>query len=277
MVEQIDRGQMKAEIKELLRGAQVNSKRFTALYLLLCLLLTTVDSFAGGSITSLANPLEMFVTILTTLLAQVLTVGFILYAMMIRRNERAEYLTLFDGFSFAGRVIGLAIVEYFFITLWSLLFFIPGIVAAYRYRFAYYNLCENPEMGCMDALELSKKQTMGYKQQLFELDLSYLGWILLSVLPSVIWSTYVINSTLNTLGGNELLFAASPISTSVNILVQLLCGLWMLFLEVFYIPVYQCTELGYYEVAKRTSGVTPTLEDLPTDRPEIGDGDDSFF
>ena len=57
-----------------------------------------------------------------------------------------------------------------------------GIVAAYRYRFAMLNLCENPEIGVMEALNMSKAQTLGFKWQLFVLDLSFLGWIIVGSL-----------------------------------------------------------------------------------------------
>ena len=71
--------------------------------------------------------------------------------------------TLFDGFSIAGKVILLEIVASIFIFLWSLLFIIPGIIAIYRYRFALYNLLENPDLGLLEAINLSKEQTYGYK------------------------------------------------------------------------------------------------------------------
>ena len=88
-------------------------------------------------------------------------------------------LLCIPGFTFAGKVIALYIVEGFFVALWSMLFVIPGIIAAYRYSFAMLNLCENPELGVMEALNLSKQQTNGYKMQLFLLQLSFIGWSLL--------------------------------------------------------------------------------------------------
>ena len=162
MAEVIDRPGLKAEMKGMLRDAQVSAKGFVALYLLLGLILSMVDSVAssGGTI-SYGNPLGIFVRILTSLLSMVLSIGFILYCSTVRQGQRAEYLTLFDGFSFVGKVIGLAIVQTFFILLWACLFIIPGIIAAYRYQFAYFNLCENPELGCMgrsfSALSVSKE------------------------------------------------------------------------------------------------------------------------
>ena len=78
-----------------------------------------------------------------------------------------------------------------FIVLWSMLLVIPGIIAAYRYRFAVLNLCENPELGVMEALNMSKAQTSGYKGQLFMLDLSFIGWAILCGLTMGILTIWV--------------------------------------------------------------------------------------
>lgn len=255
MAELIDRRSLKAEMKELLRSAEVNAGAFVGLYLLVSLVLSMLDSVAGGGgPVAYGSTLGSFVSILTSLLGIVLQIGFILYCMEIRRGNRAGYLTLFDGFSFAGRVIGLALLQALFIFLWSLLFAIPGIVAAYRYRFAYLNLCENPELGCMDALNLSKQQTRGYKGQLFALDLSYLGWALLASAPTIVWIAGV-----SARAASDWLKDAASVAafTDGTLLVSFLCSLWGAAVQVFYLPAYQCTELGYYETAKRTSGVLP--------------------
>ena len=184
MAELIDRKRLKAETRELLSTAQVSPKGMAALYLGLAMALSVLDYLAGGgNAVTERNLVGIFVYVLTTLLTTVLGAGFSLYCMAVRRGERAEYLTLFDGFSFVGKLIALTVVEGVFITLWSMLFVVPGIVAAYRYRFALYNLYENPGIGVMEALDMSKRQTWGYKSQLFALDWSYFGWIMLASLP----------------------------------------------------------------------------------------------
>lgn len=65
------------------------------------------------------------------------------------------YSTLLDGFSVAGRLILCQIIMSVKIFLWSLLFVIPGIVAAYRYRFAYYNLLTDNSLSASGAIALS--------------------------------------------------------------------------------------------------------------------------
>ena len=257
MVQQIDRKQLKRDSKALLRTAQVSPMAMTALYLGLVLVLDAADVLSGGSAAlGIGSLLSTFVSVLTGLVGMVLSAGFVLYCMAIRRGERAEFLTLFDGFAFVGKVIGLNIVITVFIALWSMLFVIPGIVAAYRYRFALYNLYENPGIGIMEALDMSKRQTVGYKAQLFLLDLSYYGWAFLAALPSAVLEWCVSYQELSAIVG----LAGTPaLITSLLALSDfswvLIIDLWSLAVSLFYLPVYQCTELGYFETAKSTSGV----------------------
>ena len=114
-------------------------------------------------------------------LAQViLSAGWAIYHLGVRQGREMPFSCLLDGFNFLGKLILLNIVMSIFVFLWSLLFYIPGIIAQYRYRFAVYNLCENPDIGIMEAISMSKAQTAGFKWTLFVLDLSFIGWILLS-------------------------------------------------------------------------------------------------
>ena len=249
MAELIDRKQRKYQASDLLETAQVSPKAMTALYLGINLLLNMATLLAGDT-----GFLSTFVYILVSFLSLVLTSGFVLYCMAIRRGERAEFLTLFDGFSFAGKIIGLNLVMYIFISLWSMLFIFPGIVASYRYRFALYNLYENPELSILQALEMSKRQTMGYKAQLFFLDVSYFGWNLLATLPLLAQTSILYT---------ELLAPASTMGLSIMAKGAmlpdwgwaLLIGVWSLVVSLFYLCHFYCVELGYFETAKSTSGV----------------------
>ena len=179
---QLDIGAIKAESRSLLRTGEVNPFRMTLFYLLITLVLDMINSGVSYMIDSAGGFTVLsfsFVSILVGLVALVLNAGYYCYCFGILRREEMPYESLFDAFPFAGKVILLSIVEGVFIFLWSMLFVIPGIIAAYRYSFAMLNLCENPELGVMEALNLSKRQTFGYKWQLFVLQLSFIGWSLL--------------------------------------------------------------------------------------------------
>lgn len=196
-----DRVQIKAQAKEINRGAQVNVYLFTLLALGITWVLSLLEDYVNASTTVenlyLLHPelygvlpdfptfpglLVTFVGVVAWLVGVIITAGYSIYHLGIRQGRAMPYGTMLEGMSFIGKLILLNLLRGLFVALWSLLFVIPGIVAAYRYRFAVYNLCENPELGVMEALKMSKVQTAGFKGQLFLLDLSFLGWILLSSL-----------------------------------------------------------------------------------------------
>ncbi|MCR5625124.1 MAG: DUF975 family protein, partial [Lachnospiraceae bacterium] len=72
-----------------------------------------------------------------------------------------------------------------FITLWSMLFVIPGIVKSYEYRMVPYVLANDPNCTPAEAFAKSKQMMDGEKGNAFLLDLSFIGWYLLSLIPLV--------------------------------------------------------------------------------------------
>lgn len=99
------------------------------------------------------------------------------------REDNASPDYLVDGFKAPYmnkvRVMFSYIIRVF---LWSLLFIIPGIVKAFEYRLVPYIVCDNPEISTKEALQKSRDMMRGNKWKAFVLDLSFLGWDLLSVL-----------------------------------------------------------------------------------------------
>ena len=260
MTKPIDRAAMKAQTRELLQTAQVSPKGMTALYCACLFLLSLLEALIPGP-----ELVSTFLSILTTLAEWILAAGDAFYCMDIRRRERSEYAVLFDGFSFTGKIIALNIVINLFVFLWSMLFVFPGFIAHYRYSFALYNLYENPDMDIMEALNLSKRQTQGYKMELFKLDLSYMGWILLSMLPSLFFTSQAI-LTLGFSGMDPYAALAAPMP-----LWQILTASAFVYaLSIFYLPNYQCVQLAYFDAAK---------EDMPEFRSrqsDFSDGPGSF-
>ncbi len=65
--------------------------------------------------------------------------------------------------------------------LWTLLFIIPGIVKSYEYRMIPYILADHPEMSTKEVFAKSKELMQGQKWRAFVLDLSFIGWEILSL------------------------------------------------------------------------------------------------
>ena len=119
----------------------------------------------------------------------ILGVGFTIYTLNVSRMRPASFGNLFDGFAIFLRALWLSILMGIFTFLWSLLFIIPGIIATYRYSQAMYLLIDNPDMSAMQCIRASSQMMKGHKWELFVLQLSFIGWALLSIIPLVsIWT-----------------------------------------------------------------------------------------
>lgn len=77
--------------------------------------------------------------------------------------------------------------------LWSLLFIIPGIIKAYEYQMIPYLLAEHPDMPKDQAFAMSRQMMKGQKWRAFVLDLSFLGWSILSLFTLGILGLFYVN------------------------------------------------------------------------------------
>jgi len=77
------------------------------------------------------------------------------------------------------------------ISLWSLLLLIPGIIKSYSYSLSTYILIHEKDIDPVMAITKSRQLMDGKKMQLFLLDLSYLGWYILSLFTFGILAIWV--------------------------------------------------------------------------------------
>ena len=116
-------------------------------------------------------------------------VGNMIYSLHVVREEKADYGNLLDGFAIFFRVIVLTILEALIVAAFTMLFVIPGVIFAYRYRQAMYLLIDHPDRSPIECLRASGALMRGHKWELFVLDLSFIGWMLVQWLlsPFAIW------------------------------------------------------------------------------------------
>jgi uncharacterized membrane protein len=127
------------------------------------------------------RPTGALLAIMLFMLNPILDFGFMSYCVKITRAQSTEFKDLFNGFLYFTKVISIFLLSTVFVFLWSLLLFIPGIVAAYRYRLAYYILLDDPEKGALQCIHESKLLMNGKKLDLLILDISFIGWYILDL------------------------------------------------------------------------------------------------
>lgn len=69
---------------------------------------------------------------------------------------------------------------------------IGAIVLSYAYRMVPYLISDYPELSTREAMKVSRNMMRGYKWDLFLLDLSFIGWILLSIVSLGIGSVFMV-------------------------------------------------------------------------------------
>ena len=113
------------------------------------------------------------------------------FLLNLHDDEPADIRDLFSQFDRFVDALVMNLLMALYTFLWSLLFFIPGIIAVYRYAMAPFILLENPGMSANEAITASKELMRGHKFDLFVLELSFIGWLLLSALTLGIGSLWV--------------------------------------------------------------------------------------
>lgn len=122
-----------------------------------------------------------------------LRVGYCRYHLGLIRQEESRLDTLLAYFSYWKTAAMAALLQGLYILLWSLLLIVPGIVATYSCAMTEYILAEHPELSAKEAIDQSKAMMNGNRWRLFCLDLSFIGWTILSSLVPLHIGEIVLN------------------------------------------------------------------------------------
>lgn len=121
-----------------------------------------------------------------------------LFLEQARDGIAMEVKGIFSGFQkdFAQNFL-IMLMSGIFAFLWGLLFVIPGIVKTYAYSMAYYIKVDHPDYDWRQCINESKRITKGHKGELFVLDLSFIGWLIVGALcfgVGLLWVTPYMNA-----------------------------------------------------------------------------------
>lgn len=136
-----------------------------ALITLLYIIITCALSYTGIGLLILGGPF---------------TIGYIVLVKKVVAKETPIVNDIFSGFNDQlGDSIVTYILHEIFILLWTLLLIIPGIIKSYSYAMTFY-VVKDEKLSGTAAITRSRELMHGNKWKLFCLNLSYIGWIILS-------------------------------------------------------------------------------------------------
>lgn len=127
---------------------------------------------AVGSIKNIGSLLSIFIT-------GPFLLGSAGFSLAIYRDKEFKPEMIFQGFNRFSTSVSAYLTMLFLIILWSILFIIPGVIAALSYSLTFYILSDDPSISATAALNKSKKMMDGNKLKLFNL---YLRLFLLTLL-----------------------------------------------------------------------------------------------
>lgn len=153
------------------------------------------DNSAGSGASSMFEGINMQVAMIAVIIVLVVVVIALALSVFVfnvlevgcrgffsrSMTEDPELGLIADGFTQNyWNCVKTQFLKSLFIGLWSLLFVIPGVIKAYEYRMVPYLLAEHPEMSSGEIFARSKEMMQGNKWDTFVLDISFVGWVLLS-------------------------------------------------------------------------------------------------
>ena len=84
-------------------------------------------------------------------------------------HRRLDFADGFTGFNDFGRALAWWCLVTLYVSLWSLLLVVPGIVKAFSYAMSPFLLVDHPEMGAAESIDESRRLMDGNKWRLFVL------------------------------------------------------------------------------------------------------------
>lgn len=185
----IIRAELKSHAKDELRG-----KWGLAIggFFLATLILQVVGQ-ALNIISDKSIPLLIISFLVTTILSAVMSVGMCRFALNYATNgETPAIEDLFSGFKVILKALGVYFLVTIIVTLGFILLIVPGIILSLMFSQVFYILADDNSKSITDCLKESAAMMKGYKFSYFVLLLSFLGWIILAIIPLFIGLLWVI-------------------------------------------------------------------------------------
>ena len=135
--------------------------------------------------------IAVVISVVGLILGGVMEIGKARYHLNLIDGAAARFDDLFSAFPQFLAALVMRLVRGLLITLGMLLLVIPGVMLVFSYAAAPYIMAQDPECEGLEALRRSRELMKGNRMELFLLDLSFIGWDLLSLLTLGIGSLFL--------------------------------------------------------------------------------------
>lgn len=222
-----DRVQAKREARAALAGAHPHVMLVTLVYSLLALVppgaavvLAVLSLATEGGLTGTGWAVLTVLMVVLAFYTLVAQVGYLSYVMRLSRGEDAGVWCLLEGFAQTGRVLLISVVQFFRMLPWALLaallptagtlaqehlglggfllmilceilYFVFLLWLYLRYQLVWFLALDDPERGANWVITRSIEAMKGRKWACLKLELSFLGWQLLSCMTLGILGLWV--------------------------------------------------------------------------------------
>ena len=127
--------------------------------------------------------LSISCSLISLFLGGVISVGLCKFLLdMTTKREEPRFATLFSQFNIYLKTLGLNILITLSVCIGTILFIVPGIIVGLMFSQSYYILSEDPSKSITQCIKESVDMMNGHKWDLFYLELTFIGWWLLTAI-----------------------------------------------------------------------------------------------
>ena len=137
------------------------------------------------------SPQNVVLNIVSLFVTAYIQVGIALYCLELYKGKDVGLEKIFSRFKGYKPVVFI-LLYVVVIFLGFILLIVPGIILALMYSQVFFILAEDPDVGVIDAFNLSHKMMKNNKMQLFMLNLEALFYFFIGVFTLFIWWIWLI-------------------------------------------------------------------------------------
>lgn len=186
----MDRAELKFRAKDQLRGnwgIAIGGVLLASIFIDFDFIYNIAERFGLEKVT-----LSVSVNLLSIFLGGVISTGLCKLLLNIAtKREKPNVENIFSYFDIYLKTLGLNILISIAVIIGFILFIIPGIIVALMFSQAFFILAEDGSKSITECLSESAEMMKGYKWEFFVLEVSFIGWWIVSALTLGIGGLWV--------------------------------------------------------------------------------------